>query len=624
MEKLLGYNYLEFINYMELFEQNLAYLKRYFPNPFYNRICSKKLSQISEFQSSFYGEHAEGKCYKQVDLFLQHPAHLSLSFSTNTYEYTHQLCINNLNSIADNLGRKSNSKPQRGTLIVLGLGAGYHIPKLLSKIRYTDVIVVESSAEHYAMACQHINFAALHAECESRAGSINFFNIESYDQFLSEMKGLIDQNGVHLLSDISLYRHYSTPLTDQIFSEFKQWRNSFASMWGFLEDELLGLKHTSENRLNSTVSCHENVFSEFESFPVVIVGNGPSLDKSIDELKKQSDHAFIVSCGTSLAPLMKAGIKPDFHIEMERTSVNFEIKEAELVDPSNKDVVLIALSTVYPKLLTQFDNRIVFAKGNDLGAELANLSGDGCKALYHCNPTVTNMAVASFIRMGFKNIILLGCDYGYVDHQKHHSQLSSYYEPTNLLSNVNFDNEMKVKGNFRPFVYTSRIFNEARAAQERLLGYNPSATVTNTSDGAHIKGTQVANFEDLKFDKKSKYKLMPTVVAYASTHSGSQLNVGEYFNDACDKLRILKAQVGGADSITEVKGQLNRFIYELRKERQSFVYQLLLCGSIKYIVATIASHINHLPLNVWSDYDVKVRIELSAMLDKLIYELTLQ
>ncbi|KZN46396.1 motility associated factor glycosyltransferase family protein [Pseudoalteromonas luteoviolacea] len=589
---------------------------------FYLRVCAQKPSEIVELQNDFYGEGIAAKCYQQVSLFLKTPTHLSLSFSTNIHTYTHQLCINKLNSIADNLGRNANSKPQRGTLVILGLGAGYHINKLMSEIRYTDVIVIEPDEKHYAMACQHINFASLKAECQRRGGSLTLLNVETYQQFLSQMKQLVKKQGVHLLADISVYRHYSTPVMDRVFSEFKQWRNSFASMWGYLEDELLGLKHTCENYQHTRVGAHENIFSEFSSFPVLIVGNGPSLDKDIQHIKTQQDRALIVSCGTSLSTLMKTGVTPDFHIEMERTSVNFEIKEDELCDPRIKDVVLIALSTIYPKLMLQFDQRIIFAKGNDLGAELASLSGQGSKPLYHCNPTVTNMAVAAFLRMGFTNIVLLGCDYGYIDQHKHHSQLSSYYDPNNALSNVSFDNEMAVKGNFRPHVFTSRLFNEARSAQERLLAQYPFTEVKNASDGAFIEGTLPLKFTELSFNNSDKSALLSTVREYAGKHTGSKLDSGAHFSYAIQLLNSLKQEVDKADSVTDVISILNAFIESLRDEKDALIYELLLSGSIKYIVGTIASHINHLPLSSWTDYDVQMRKELQSMLDALMNKLS--
>ncbi|MCF6440578.1 DUF115 domain-containing protein [Pseudoalteromonas luteoviolacea] len=589
---------------------------------FYLRVCAQKPSEIVELQNDFYGEGIAAKCYQQVSLFLKTPTHLSLSFSSNTHTYTHQLCINKLNSIADNLGRNANSKPQRGTLVILGLGAGYHINKLMSEIRYTDVIVIEPDEKHYAMACQHINFASLKAECQSRGGSLTLLNTENYQQFLTQVKQLVKKQGVHLLADISVYRHYSTPMMDRIFSDFKQWRNGFASMWGYLEDELLGLKHTCENYQNTRVGAHENIFSEFSSFPVLIVGNGPSLDKDLQHIKTQQDRALIVSCGTSLSTLMKVGVTPDFHIEMERTSVNFEIKEDELCDPRIKGVVLITLSTIYPKLMQQFDRRIVFTKGNDLGAELASLSCKGSKPLYHCNPTVTNMAVAAFLRMGFNNIVLLGCDYGYIDQNKHHSQLSSYYDPNNALSNVSFDNEMAVMGNFRPHVFTSRIFNEARSAQERLLAQYPLAQVKNASDGAFIEGTQPVEFTELCFSSNGKSEVLSKIKEYAVEHTGSKLDCGAYFSHANERLNSLKQSVGRANSVTGVVSILNAFIVGLRENKDSLIYEILLSGSIKYIVGTIASHINHLPLSSWTDYDTQMRKELQSMLDALMKKLS--
>ncbi|MDK1287664.1 motility associated factor glycosyltransferase family protein [Pseudoalteromonas umbrosa] len=610
---------------MELFNKNLDLLKRCLPSDFIKTIESVKQDDTAQFEFEFYGAHAKRSCHQQVELFLRHPTHLSLSFSSSTAtEFSHQKCINNLNSIADEMGRNSNSKPQRGTLVVLGLGSGHHVTKLMSKIRYTDIVIVESDPIQYALASQYICFSSLQNECDNRGGSLNFIQVNSYTQFLHDMRGLIDVLGAYLLSDMSVFRHYNSPLMDSVFGNFKQWRNSFASMWGYLEDELIGWKHTQENRLTASVQGHKNVFSHFSNYPIYIVGNGPSLDNDIAKLSTITESAVIVSCGTSMGALLKADISPDFHIEMERSVANYYLKEGELNDPRNKDIVLIALSTVYPKLMSQFDRKIVFAKANDLGTEFAKAAKQTVEPLLHCNPTVTNMAVSAFIRMGFKNLVLLGCDYGYVDSKNHHSKLSGYYEPDSQLSQAKFADEMSVKGNFRDFVHTSRIFNEARGAQEKLLGLNPQVTVLNASDGAFIRGTKPVMLTEIEPCNKAKSHLMSAVFDYTNQHTLSSIDSGQNFAHAGEKLQELKSRVLDAPNIVAIIKCISQFVLSLKTDSDSAICKILLSGSLKYVVATIASHLNHLPLQKWNSYEARARNELNSLLDDLIYKLTIQ
>ncbi|KZN64949.1 motility associated factor glycosyltransferase family protein [Pseudoalteromonas luteoviolacea] len=607
---------------MEFINHNYGLLKQHLSHNFYRQLLCQNTKDTQVYQNNFYGSDAKKSCEEQVLLFLKHPTHLRLNYlSDNATKNAHQKCINALNLVAKELGCNPNSKPQRGTLIVLGLGAGYHIPKLLSLIHYNDVIVIESNIEQYATACANIDLNSIERECKKRHGSLTFFNPTSYEQFITQLRAYVIKRGANTLVDISLYRHYSTPLFDQVYVEFKQWRNNLASMWGFFEDELLGLTHSIENSKLCAVNSHENVFSGFSNVPVAIVGNGPSLDKNLKKLRRDSGNMIVASCGTALGALLKEGIIPDFHIEMERTPANYYLKERQLTDPRLKDVVLITLSTVFPQLINQFQHKIVFTKGNDLGSELFANGLTAIKPLFHCNPTVTNMAAAAFSRLGFNKFILLGCDYGYVDPSAHHSQLSDYFNSASDLSQAKFDAELKVKGNFREYVYSSRIFNEARLAQEQLIKLTPKLEVSNTSDGALIKGAKSINYDKFAIETSEKHKVMHDVFNYTQTGDRTRTHGVDFLVEVIMSINALQSKIQSAPSIVDILNELNFFVQTLYANHNQ-INKLLLSGTIKYVAATIASHINHLPTNQWPQYASKARNYIDTMLTEVRLKLS--
>ncbi|MBQ4810846.1 motility associated factor glycosyltransferase family protein [Pseudoalteromonas luteoviolacea] len=607
---------------MEFINHNYGLLKQHLSHDFYRQLLCQNTNDTQVFQNNFYGSDAKKSCEEQVSLFLKHPTHLRLNYvSDNATKNAHQKCINALNLVAKELGCNPNSKPQRGTLIVLGLGAGYHIHKLLSLIHYTDVIVVESDIEQYATACANIDLNSIERECKKRHGSLTFFNPTSYEQLIDQLRAYVIKRGAHTLVDISLYRHYSTPLFDQVYTEFKQWRNNLASMWGFFEDELLGLTHSIENSKLCAVSSHENVFDSHSNIPVAVIGNGPSLDKNLKKLRQDSANMIIASCGTALGVLLKEGIIPDFHIEMERTPANYYLKERQLTDPRLKDVVLITLSTVFPKLINQFQHKIVFTKGNDLGSELFSNGLTAIKPLFHCNPTVTNMAAAALSRIGFNKLVLLGCDYGYVDPSAHHSQLSDYFNSASDLSQAKFDAELKVKGNFREYVYSSRIFNEARLAQEKLIKLTPTLDVSNTSDGALIIGAKPLDYDNIAIEASEKHKVMHDVFTYTQTAERARTSDIDLLGEAILFIKALKNTVQSALSIVDILNELNLAVQALYTSHNQ-INKLLLSGTIKYVAATIASHINHLPTNLWPQYVSKTRDYIDTMLAEVLQKLS--
>ncbi|KZN44708.1 motility associated factor glycosyltransferase family protein [Pseudoalteromonas luteoviolacea] len=606
---------------MEFINHNYGLLKQHLSHDFYHQLLCQNTKDTQVYQNNFYGSDAKKSCEDQASLFLKHPTHLRLNYlSDNATKNTHQKCINGLNLVAKELGCNPNSKPQRGTLLVLGLGAGYHIHKLLSLIHYTDVIVVESNIEQYATACANIDLNSIERECKTRHGSLTFFNLTSYEQFIGQLRAYVNKRGANTLVDISLYRHYSTPLFDQIYTEFKQWRNNLASMWGFFEDELLGLTHSIENSKLCAVNSHENVFDDYSNIPVAVIGNGPSLDKNLEKLRQDSANMIVASCGTALGALLKEGIIPDFHIEMERTPANYYLKERQLTDHRLKDVALVTLSTVYPKLINQFHHKIVFTKGNDLGSELFSNGLTTIKPLFHCNPTVTNMAAAAFSRLGFNKLILLGCDYGYVDPNAHHSQLSDYFNSASDLSQAKFDAELKVKGNFREYVYSSRIFNEARLAQEKLIKLTPKLKVYNTSDGALIMGAKSIDYDKLVIEASEKHKVMHSVFTYTQNGERTSANDIKLLEKVITSIKALQRKIQSAPSIVDILNELNLAVQTLYANYNQ-INKLLLSGTLKYVVATIASHINHLPINMWPQYAIKARDYIDSMLAEVLQKL---
>ncbi|AOT10360.1 hypothetical protein S4054249_21005 [Pseudoalteromonas luteoviolacea] len=595
------------------------------PPYLFKKIQGLSEKEINVFQQEFYGSEVRQSCEKQVSLFLQHPSHLRMNFTTIAgKDYAHQISINNLNAAAKEFGCQPASKPQRGTLVVLGIGAGLHISKLLHTIAYSDVVIVEPNAEQFAMASKHVDLVQIKHECEKRGGSFSIVCTDSYESFTDAFKQLMMKIGCHLIVDISLYRHYSSPAFDRIFEYFKQWRNNFASMWGYLEDELMGLKHSLTNNQNTGIRNYNNLLGRFNDLNAVIVGNGPSLDRNIEHLKLIHNQAIVVSCGTSLSTLLKVGIIPDFHIEMERVPETYYLKENELNDPRLNNTTLITLSTVYPKLIECFKHRIVFAKGNDLGAEICGVTDCSLQPLYHCNPTVTNMAVAAFQRMGIKRLILLGCDYGYIDPSQHHSKLSGYFDQASDLSLAKFDAELKVQGNLRDYVYSSRVFNEARIAQERLIKLYPYLKVLNASDGAMIRGTETVTFENLSFEPVKKDEILHKVITY----NNDIKNVGTIslgvVQDAVKHMQRLRHDIVEASSTVSILDVINQFVFTLCSNQNDKISKLLLSGTLKYIVATISSHINHLNPSSWLGYEHVVRKELDSMCELVIAKLSLQ
>nr|WP_290444157.1 6-hydroxymethylpterin diphosphokinase MptE-like protein [Pseudoalteromonas sp. XMcav2-N] len=607
-----------------MLSSNQAFLADRLPDALNQQITSFSLADSQQLTHDFYGADAQASCRAQTGVFLQHPQHLSVHFqSAPNSDNAHQQAINRLNEHATKLGWRPNSKPQRGTLVILGSGAGYHISELLQRINYSDVIVIEPHAEQWAMTCIHSDLQALQRLCQQRSGTLSVLSCSEFTHFEQAFKQLIKQHGTQLVADISVFRHYSHPLFDQLLAEFKAWRNSALSMWGFVEDELMGLRHTQSNSQKHRITGHGAALSGVGEVPVVVVGNGPSLDQDITYLKSVRNRVLVASCGTALNALLHNNIVPDLQIEMERTAATFYLKKEQLTDPRLNDVVLIGLNTLYPAFVDQFKYRILFAKGHDLGAHALASRQPGLTPLFHCNPTVTNMATAALCRLGFQHLILLGCDYGYETAQHHHSRHSGYFNPDSALSEARFAAEFSVRGNFCDKVYTTRIYNESRLAQEALLRTQPRLRVDNTSHGAFIEGTRTIRLADITLGEHSIDATRTTIKTYASDHTPCGIDIASLLHPGIAIIQQLRNALLRAHSTLEVQNTLINTLTDLTHKPELMLSHVILSGSIKYLNSQIASHINHLPPATSQDYFTELKPCLDTFCESVLTKLSL-
>nr|WP_275442772.1 6-hydroxymethylpterin diphosphokinase MptE-like protein [Pseudoalteromonas sp. OOF1S-7] len=607
-----------------MLSRNQAFLANLLPGTVYQQLVSLCQSDVQQLTHDFYGADPLASCQAQVNLFLQHPQHLSAHFKTiPETQNAHQCAINQMNTLASELGWRPNSKPQRGTLIVLGSGAGYHISELLQQINYSDVILIEPHAKQWAMTCLHTDLVALQKQCEQRNGSFTLLNCNEFTHFERALKQLVQQHGTQLVADISVFRHYAHPLFDQILSEFKAWRNSALSMWGYVEDELMGLRHTLINSQKHSIADHSDALIAIGEVPVVVVGNGPSLDRDIEYLKSVRNRVLIASCGTALNALLHNNIVPDLQIEMERTPATFYLKQAQLTDPRLNKVVLIGLNTLYPPFVEQFPHRLLFAKGHDLGAHVVASHKSGLKPLFHCNPTVTNMASAALCRLGFHHLILIGCDYGYETPQQHHSRHSGYFNPDSALSSAKFAAELSVPGNFCDSVYTSRIYNESRLAQEALIRTQPQLRVDNASHGAFIQGTQSIALRDIPLARQDMDTIRSILQACAVAHTPHQVDATALLETAIRLLKQLQADLKAARTCYEVQNALTAVLRQLNSQPELALSHIVLSGSVKYLNCQIASHINHLPPGERQHYIIQLRPCLDEFCTSVLTKLSL-
>lgn len=648
-----------------LFARNLNFLKQFQP-PLGALLANH---QPSELQSApdlsndiryqgqpFYDMDGKHAAQLQVQHFMQAPTHFSLTYrSIPGNRYLHQDAINQLNQHAAALHASptralSKGKPNISNLIALGSGLGFQITALRQHMAFANVIIVEPNTDMLWHLLHFLDLAELSDHCLQSGGHLSIVQPRSYQDFLSNLTSLAARSGFAMFAELSVFRHYETPLFDQILENIQSLRNQQVSAWGFINDEYIGLKNSLANRhlpfikhalAKTPHGDNANSANNNKPRPVIMVGNGPSLDKDLPLLIKSRQHFTLISCGTALGTLIKNRIMPDFHAEMERSSFTANVQQAWLTDDICERVTLLALNTVSPEITHRFKRVILFPKGNDIGTQALirstaapsntkpniNLNSElntALTPLKYCNPTVTNFALTAACALNITKLIMLGCDYGFRSKQHHHAQQSEYFNQSSRLANIVPKADLQVDDNHGGKISSSRIFTLSRDNVEAALQHNPQMQVTNCSDGAKIKHTSWKPFEQIV----SEYKLdthpfsapspsrfpTPFPTQYLNTDLSRIVELLDHYTHIATQLAALaKSQPASIQTMQSLLQNIDKHLQNAASVARADV---MFGGSARYLAVTIAGHLYRLPKAQHQEYCQLAQPLLLAMFEK--------
>jgi hypothetical protein len=492
----------------------------------------------------------------------------------------------------------------------LGGGLGYQIEELLKKKDVLNVFLFEPSKDAFYALLHCIELKPLFDKCTANGGQFSIRVSGGEDGVINEISKFLFNQGHFNISQILFFKHYDSPLIEKTIEHIKGIGHRWAAGWGFFEDEIIGVSHTLANLKAKfpVLKKPELVKNTLRDYPVFIVANGPSLDDAIEFLKTNQDDIIIISCGTALKALLKNNIKPDIHVEMERTARLLEWIESidrtsELNTKLNK-INIIALNTVYDNILKRFKNAHLLSKVNDAGGRLIRALDTKKQFTYpdYSNPTVSNTALATAIELGFDKVYLVGTDLGFVSKKHHHSKDSIYFDKDfkhKKRIEKGIEGAFIVKGNFTEEVFTTPIFDSSKGNLELLLQKHLNVKVFNTANGAFIRYTEPKRIEDITDIKPISNKQDKIDALLNKATSLEQLSAGNVnYKMEAIKARtkdVLEQQLSITSQYFETREQLadafnlqNKILLTLRNSTaDDIVVYWLTQGSFRYFQAYI-------------------------------------
>lgn len=507
------------------FQKNMELFKKYAPQ-IYNQFISYtpkelQLSYDNEGNINLVNANSGAFVYNrppktfigdQLEHFKQSPKWLKIGFKTSESDlfFQHTMVdhlITGLNTINQNV-TGSTSRPI-GVMIINGCGLGYHITEIVENHDISTLCIFDPHKDSFYASLHTIDWEPIILKFYSAGKLIKLFIGSTKEKAMMQIRIMTDRIGLHNICNTYIFDHLASQESIDFTNMVKEQFHLTLTGTGFLEDEQIGIAHTVAN-LNKKTPVLNNNEAISDLPPAFIVGNGPSLDGLLPLLKKQGENAIIFSCGSTLSTLFNEGITPDFHIEMERTDDTFVLLNETTTSDYLKNITLLCLNTVTPKTLELFADSFMAIKMNDPGENLINSELKAShSSLNVCNPTCTNTGLAYALRMGFKEIYLLGVDLGMKDKNLHHAKSSAYYAkklPKVLEEESTNKAKIVVKGNFSESVSTTAILDTSRANIEIALANYPDVTTYNLNDGAYIEGAIPTPLEKVELGHATKTK----------------------------------------------------------------------------------------------------------------------
>ncbi|WP_374399283.1 motility associated factor glycosyltransferase family protein [Niveibacterium sp.] len=393
-------------------------------------------------------------------------------------------------------------------VVVFGSGFGWHLDRLVDTYEIQNLVIVDTEVERLNLSLYFVDYVALYQRFASRGRSFSIALHPHISILSASVLAAIQRHAPpYVVQGAALFFHdYDSEPVRELWERIRTDLGNLFRGWGFFDDELLGLKHAVENSL-----ARRPVFVGGGVVPddavAIVVGAGPSLDGLLPVLRECRDRVVIFSCGTALSALANAGIKPDFHIEIERTAATFRVLDTPTTRAVLADTPLIASAIMCPAVFDLTPQPGIFLKEIDFGSNM--LDFDSRLPRIRTNPTCTNGGLHFVLKMGFREVYLFGVDLGFHPEGVHHSRHSIYYQDNGaakegylagMVAGTHWLHRSgtPIPANFDGVVLSTEQLTYSRDVMQRSIADFPDARVFNPNDGAQIAGAHTVRPDALQ------------------------------------------------------------------------------------------------------------------------------
>ncbi len=504
------------------FQANLSAFLKYYPNiheEFENYtpqtwlVLENEINQVNLFNrdngACWYGNQPAEDGHNHYKSFEEYPNKdgLILGYSGEKLKhYYHYRLVKQTERLLQKAEDEASFLPDTvKSLILFGLGAGYQLESLFEHKEIEKLFICEPNRDFFYASLFAIDWAAILDKVDESGANL-YINIgDDGSHLFRDLVGQFYNIGPYVLSQTFFYEGYYNASLNASIVQLREELQVVIAMGEYFDHACFAIEHTKEALRKGIpflrAEPSQYLTAEQRKLPVIFVGNGPSLDYSIETIRELHGRAIVVSCGTSLQALHRNNIVPDFHAEIELNRATYDwayrVDDLEFL----KKITLLSCNGIHPDTCDLYkDVKVAFKAGESATVSALNVIGeDKAESLKFSFPTCSNFAINLFLKLGFNQIYFFGVDMGFVDNKKHHSLQSGYYnqQGKELYKFAEENNTgLLVPGNFRSVVSTKYEFKLAKTIIEQALEAH-KVDCYNTSDGARIDGASALNIDNI-------------------------------------------------------------------------------------------------------------------------------
>jgi hypothetical protein len=382
--------------------------------------------------------------------------------------------------------------------ILFGLGFSYFAKELLKKMGESDFLfIIEPSIRLFEVVLDK-------GDLDSLVDHKRVFFIVGYEkeQIEDEVKFLVTSDYMAQIEFIvspnyeNLYPKYVKVIGDIITTTVKL---SVVNIGTIAVFSKIWQKNMLYNLNELWKSIPLQVFKNRFICPVIIAASGPSLTKQLDHLRKvrENNTALIIAAGSTINPLLKAGIKPHLVVSIDGGEANW----AHFKNIDYDDIPLFYSLSVHKDIPKHHQGfKVAYNTGDEtLSAWINETVGEDLGFVVG-GASVANFCfyIAKFISSG--PISFIGQDLAYTNNLTHAEGNKNFkgvtkeeLEKQNRYVSVNGYYGGEVLSDF-PFLSMKRVF-EDMVTSFRKYGDNRQI-YNSTEGGAFIEGITNLEFEN--------------------------------------------------------------------------------------------------------------------------------